>query len=483
MDRTDKVTREHIQVAAARWVRQPEGFPVREKWWAVVDGRSFPVQGLLRQAYLEATGETLGSESFTVGSQYHDANQVLKRRKFYVYAHSHRAWFSPIFHEHVLMAIRDLDTGREHDWGEPIIYHLLYAGRRYAPKPTVALAYEHATGEVLKKLSGGNEHGQANYILRQLGFEVVEKNSRRYWLTTHWPAPKGQSDPIKSWRNIWLKEGKQAKGQEIRPGDRVLIYEMAKGRNFTRETADGTEQRFLAGNGQQGIVSVGEVTSRLNPDGLPKPDVYGDGSVKWWRWRATTGHHNDDGFVRREEVVKVIGGNPTLRGLGGGSGLLELAREQYDQLLSLFKSRAEPKPPTMSPTPGYGGGGESPEHLALKKFVAHHPERALKETGLRLVEDGKEYTFCTGDRIDVLLEDREGRPVAVEIELAQTARQLDGFLQAIKYRALICAYWGRPIDGGRAVLVAHDLAPEIMQRCMDHGVEPHIIPLSEMDSA
>lgn len=297
---------------------------------------------------------------------------------------------------------------------------------------------------------------------------------RRYWLTTQWPPTKDQSDNPPPHRHIWLKENTQSNGKTIAPGDRVLIYEAKKGKNYKRENADGSFDYMIAGNGRMGIVTVGEVVQRLLPNGRPKPDTYDDGSKKWWRWIAKTDHHNDTGFVPNETVHAIIGGHPYLLGLGGKSGLLELREEQYLKLVKLFTASSTPVPPSTPPAHGYGGGGESDAHKALKHYVALHPVKALGEKGLTLIDS--EYSFRTGDKIDVLLKDVEGRPVAVEIELSQSAIQAEGFLQAIKYRALVCAWWDLPISSGRAVLVAHFLAPEIIQRCKNHGVEWHIIP-------
>ncbi len=225
-------------------------------------------------------------------------------------------------------------------------------------------------------------------------------------------------------------------------------------------------------------MSVGEVIREMEADGRQVPHLYANNKKRWWRWRVLTGHHNDDGYVPREEVIKVIGGHPNLPGLGGGSGVKELTYKEYDRLLFLFKQNRHAVPLPEKPKHRCGGGGESDDHKQLKHYVADHPEHALCEAGLRKVD--VEYPFCTGDRIDVLLEDNLGRPVAVEIELSQSASQKEGFMQAIKYRALICAHWGRKLDGGRAMLVAHELAPEIIELCKREGVEWHVIPRTEL---
>jgi hypothetical protein len=79
--------------------------------------------------------------------------------------------------EHVLRALSDLDAGVKHSFGEPTKYELVHQGKRHAPKAVIGLACQHLTGRVLhhNEFSGGEAPGQANYVLRRLGFNVVRK--------------------------------------------------------------------------------------------------------------------------------------------------------------------------------------------------------------------------------------------------------------------------------------------------------------------
>jgi hypothetical protein len=79
--------------------------------------------------------------------------------------------------EHVLRALADLDAGASHPFGRPTGYELAHEGKRYAPKAVVGLACVHLLGRVLQphEFSGGEAPGQANYVLRHLGFTVVRK--------------------------------------------------------------------------------------------------------------------------------------------------------------------------------------------------------------------------------------------------------------------------------------------------------------------
>src|SRR3954447_3652916 len=75
----------------------------------------------------------------------------------------------------VLRALADLDAGLEHPFGPPTGYELVHEGRRYAPKAVIGLACRSLLGRILppQEFSGGEAPGQANYVLRELGFAVL----------------------------------------------------------------------------------------------------------------------------------------------------------------------------------------------------------------------------------------------------------------------------------------------------------------------
>src|SRR4051812_9725571 len=79
--------------------------------------------------------------------------------------------------EHVLRALADLDAGIEHAFGAPTGYEVVHNGRRYPPKAVIGLAFRHYQGAVLppEQFSGGEAPGQANHMLRKLGFTVEKK--------------------------------------------------------------------------------------------------------------------------------------------------------------------------------------------------------------------------------------------------------------------------------------------------------------------
>jgi hypothetical protein len=79
--------------------------------------------------------------------------------------------------EHVLRALADLDAGAEHPFGTPTGYELVHGDKRYAPKAAVGFACLYHVGRPLRpdEFSGGEAPGQANFVLRKLGFTVVKK--------------------------------------------------------------------------------------------------------------------------------------------------------------------------------------------------------------------------------------------------------------------------------------------------------------------
>src|SRR3954469_18754034 len=81
--------------------------------------------------------------------------------------------------EHVLSALADLDAGMDHPFGSPTGYELVHQGRRYPPKAAIGLAFRHHAGRILQpeEFSGGEAPGQANSVLRELGFTVERKGT------------------------------------------------------------------------------------------------------------------------------------------------------------------------------------------------------------------------------------------------------------------------------------------------------------------
>ncbi len=99
---------------------------------------------------------------------------------------------SGITREHVLSALSDLDRGFEHPFGKATGYELVHDGKRYAPKAVIGLSCRYSMGRLLQpeEFSGGEAPGQANFVLRKLGFRVVpiETQDREPEAAKDWSA-------------------------------------------------------------------------------------------------------------------------------------------------------------------------------------------------------------------------------------------------------------------------------------------------------
>ena len=80
--------------------------------------------------------------------------------------------------EHVLRTLSELDAGIEHPFGKSTGYELVENDKRYAPKAVIGLSCRYSIGRILQpeEFSGGEAPGQANFVLRKLGFTVVKKS-------------------------------------------------------------------------------------------------------------------------------------------------------------------------------------------------------------------------------------------------------------------------------------------------------------------
>lgn len=120
-----------------------------------------------------------------------------------------------------------------------------------------------------------------------------------------------------------------------------------------------------------------------------------------------------------------------------------------------------------------GGGGEGPEHLALKEHVRHHPTAVGLPTGFP--HGSVEAPLPSGDKLDVLFHARN-RMFAVEVK-SRISNDVDltrGLFQCVKYRAVMEAE--RAVKGDSytvdAVLVVGREFPERLRPLQNSlGVE------------
>ena len=151
-----------------------------------------------------------------------------------------------------------------------------------------------------------------------------------FWITTHWPPLEGHENV--EWRyHIFLPDGREQAGEELRPGDLIFIYESKTGRPLSNST-----RKYIVG--REGIVALVEAKSRVVEHNNVTPEEYADGSVICWKWQART-EVNRMGFCSRIQVCRALGYNRnyTLRGFGDHrSGLKKLTMEQFDSLNEWF---------------------------------------------------------------------------------------------------------------------------------------------------
>ena len=294
----------------------------------------------------------------------------------------------------------------------------------------------------------------------------------RYWITTHWPQRKDET-PLHT--GVWVTDEKRSAITLVRPGDLVAIYEGGSGPASRTPRPDGSFERRPRRRGRQGVVEIHRVTGPVRePDGS-EPETYWDESTRWWRWHAATRRISSAGFVFRTELASLLGMSSkyVFRGFGEGhSGLKEVGEDLFDQLLAAYRKsdldEDQHSAVRSRAVRGGPGGGEGPAHKALKLAIAADPS-SLGEKGLELVK--VEFGFPTGDRIDVLLCDRFGCYVAVEVEGDCDEFELAGPLQCMKYRALVAYFFERPEGEVRSILAAPSIHSKVSARLERYGVE------------
>lgn len=300
-----------------------------------------------------------------------------------------------------------------------------------------------------------------------------------YWITTHWPPRRGEAPSQNT--AVWLPDGREEAGRDVQVRDLVLIYQSRWGRDQLSQSLDGRTTRVPTLRGAQGLIAVGRVTAPVHADPSTQRESYADGTSIWWRWRAPLEILNRSGYVSRPEVCLALGYKPnwTMRGFGDRqSGLKRLSLDQFRTLEAAYRRSTKPDvqsylKKTERELLRRRQTGESPAHRALKECIAAQASTILEEG---LVHIATEYPFITADRADIVLEDGLGRTIGVEVELDVGEDQLEGILQAIKYRRMLEVTMKRELHDSRAFLVAHSIAPGMKALCAKYGVESFEVP-------
>ena len=304
-----------------------------------------------------------------------------------------------------------------------------------------------------------------------------------YWITTHWP-PRNNDDESSTGTGVWVPEGRQQAADDLKKGDLIVIYETKSGRTEIRESLDGSIEEISCKPGREGMICYGQVESSVSAIPDSQPNRYVDGTEIWWRWYAQVSILSRSGFLKRSNVLEILGYNSTwnLRGFGDyHSGLKKISRSEYNALVKGFHASRPIKLPENESGGGSGHGqGEGVIHLNLKNYIASNPSKILKEVGLRTLEI--EYEFPTNDRADIVLVDEHNRIVGVEIEPKVNDLQLAGPLQAIKYRYMLECVTNRERGDSRAMLIAHNIADNIKTLCKKYEIEWYEISREDVDA-
>jgi len=113
-----------------------------------------------------------------------------------------------------------------------------------------------------------------------------------------------------------------------------------------------------------------------------------------------------------------------------------------------------------------GAGGESQAHLLLKQYVARNPQ----VVGVSLAATTHlEYSFRTGDRVDMLFDNHVPNRTVVEIEVEGEPELVIGVEQALKYATLAGVEAGYPV-------VSHRVRPHVVAYKVDY---PKVRSLAE----
>jgi hypothetical protein len=294
-----------------------------------------------------------------------------------------------------------------------------------------------------------------------------------YWLTTQWPREK-DTPAGEPYADVWAKDGKWSPIDQVAIGDMVYIYESKSGP--LPLNPDGSRKQRT--QGKAGIVALVRVKQPAKEPPESAPEEYDNGETMWWRYRALTEPVNSGGFIPRGKFLPVLGysANFSLHGFGDNhSGIKKLTTEEFTVLSEMYQESADgedlKRVKSNSHAGHFGGpGGEGPVHRDLKGRIAADPAAVLGEDGLTLYK--MEFPFsCTGDRIDVVLRDKDKKYVAVEVEVDCDPNHLAGPLQCMKYRSMLAYLFERPVKEVRCILAAHTIASEVDKRCDAFDIE------------
>ncbi len=157
-----------------------------------------------------------------------------------------------------------------------------------------------------------------------------------YWINIHWPPsrrdkPTPSSPDPRYHYNVYLPDGRDAAGEELKSDDLIFIYETKYGRPRKDETQYAP--------GREGIIALVRAKTRIEEKENEPFEEYTDGTRLCWKWQADTAIKKR-GFCSRVDMCRALKYKPnwTLHGFGDlHSGLKKITEEQYSSILSKFR--------------------------------------------------------------------------------------------------------------------------------------------------
>lgn len=296
----------------------------------------------------------------------------------------------------------------------------------------------------------------------------------RYWISAQSPPLEGSSD--QKFDRLWLAAGREAAGLELEPRDLVLVYQSRSGRPVRRREADGTEGWVRTVAGRQGIAAAAEVEGRATHDPEIGQTEYADGTELSWSWHVPINAFAIDGYVPLSDVNRILGFKPAYN-FGGfayrNSGLREIEAHHYWALVEIFRSNVRSQRPVRDPVQSsYPPRADGPDQeqgarRLLVEYVAADPTLALREAGLETLIVA--HRLPAGESADIVLEDRAGAVVAVQVENEEDC--LATIAHASLRRAMLELEMGRRLGQSRMFVVAYSVPQEMRRLCASYGVE------------
>lgn len=135
------------------------------------------------------------------------------------------------------------------------------------------------------------------------------------------------------------------------------------------------------------------------------------------------------------------------------------------RVLDYIRNRSQPAITTWRK---YGRGREGNDHKSLKEWCSNNPQELGIHNALR-IPARTEYVFICRDSADVVFEMPDNYYGALEVE---TTDAMTGAHQSLKYKTLLCAEKGFPVDSDhvKAMLVAWQVPQDVRNFCEKYNI-------------